>query len=241
MNFRCRALFGLFLAASLSRCAGSGVAHHDSVLMRSSGVGTDARPRKTSDVRSPNASEDLGRQLLVLPWPNGVANTVPGGVAAHGPYRFADVKYPANLGATNILSQQQALEKAHLAQGYMNEVTRPLTVERVKLKRFGHADVIASGTFKMLTTSSDRQVYEITASFTGPYQNRGNTFGSGTHVFVVDAATGDVLFSTIHAPMLRSSYLDAIHKSHAPPPGALLPQSGVAPMTAATTAPPHYR
>lgn len=207
---RCRTLLAVFIAAALSGCAGSRSAHQDSVLMPSSGT--------------PNVAVNPTQQLPLLPQRNGAPNgvPVPGGLAAHGPYRLADVKYPANLGATNILSQQQALRKAHLSQDSINAHTAHLKVQSVKLKRFGDAEMIASGRHIQLRTSLDRQVYEITTSFTGPYQVRGNTWGSGTRVLVVDAETGDVLIGAIHAPLLHSGFLDAMHHSQVPPPGALL-------------------
>lgn len=79
-----------------------------------------------------------------------------------------------------------------------------LRLESVKLKVFRDADGVGNG-FQMLTVSPERQVYEITWSIKGPYEYRGNTFGSGKQVRVIDAETGVPLFTAIRSPMLRSS------------------------------------
>ncbi len=137
--------------------------------------------------------------------------------------RDAPRTYPANRRATNLLSRQDVLQRVHLVLGYTNGTTARLKIVRVELKRFGDASGIRSGGFRMPLTSSDRQVYEITTSFSGPYEDRGNIWDTGTRVFVVDAATGHIFFSAIHAPMLHSGHVRAGHQPHPPELGATLP------------------
>jgi hypothetical protein len=203
---------------------------------------TSVQRQASSSTQAVNVAGDLSHELASLPKAPGAADMMaaPGGLAAHGPYRAADVKYPGNQGATNLLSTTQVLKKLHLAPGFTNASTASLTVQSISLKRFADTDVMATGKFKVLTTADDRQVYEIRTEFAGPYSHRGNTFGSGARVFIVDAASGDPLYTVIHAPLLQSGHLHVVHHMRPAPQSAIIAPMQTAPITSAATTAPKY-
>jgi hypothetical protein len=131
---------------------------------------------------------------------------VPNGRAAHGPYRIAPVHYPANdpTAVSNTTPKFISVPAAAAAVG-LGRVDNPLRLANVLLTSFATTESAKSGKFRLYAVSPHRMVYEVTAIFSRPYSIRGNTWSSGKRVYLVDASTGDVLYSVTTGTMTTNS------------------------------------
>lgn len=107
------------------------------------------------------------------------------------------VRYPDNatwhraLVGRATIEHRLGLRRAHT----------PLHLVSITLQRWSDAH---DAGFQMLTVGPKRLVYRVVTSFDAPLEVHGNRWSSGRRTFVVDAETGDVLFSVTTGVLVRS-------------------------------------
>lgn len=123
------------------------------------------------------------------------------------------LRYPANAGvaASSLVSVQTAAQRVGV--GALNS---PLKIQSATLIPWSATQAYQSG-FRLFTIDPNRQVYQVATTFSTPLSVKENTWSSGTRVFVVDAATGDVIWSITRGNQ-TASHADMVHKFKMPPP-----------------------
>lgn len=170
------------------------------------GGGRTLETMNASAIRHTGTASTTARELDALPQNSAAGPIVPNGLAAHSAYRIAPVHYPANDSTVvpNTTPKFISVPAAAAAVG-LGRIGNPLRLSTVLLTSFSTTKSAKSGKFRLYAVSPHRMVYEITAIFSRPYSARGNTWSSGKRVYIVDASTGDVLYSVTTGTMTTNS------------------------------------
>jgi len=106
----------------------------------------------------------------------------------------AALQYPRNDNAASLASFKSSVQISQAILSAPSE--RMMQLAQANLVRFSQTNQAARG-MNLYSVDPNRMVYEITATFSSHYTYFGTVWSSGSKVYVVDAASGDVLYATV--------------------------------------------
>ena len=113
----------------------------------------------------------------------------------------AAVKYPNNSGKPT--SAFVGVDRIpHILQ--LDRSNTVFHLENIQAKRWAESPA-ATGSLELLSVDPNREVYQVDTTFNKTYMHKGNVWSSGSKTFVVDAETGDILWSRTGGSLVQSA------------------------------------
>ena len=109
----------------------------------------------------------------------------------------APLRYPDNANFHHLLVRRAQIED-RLGLGKPHA---PLRLVSITLERWSAAHERG---FETYTVGPNRLVYRVVTAFDAPLDVHGNRWSSGRRTFIVDAETGDALYSVTQGNLIKS-------------------------------------